>query len=90
MTLLEGSGRLQRRPAHHLEQAAFPDVSSKLIMGESSKMELTHPVVVASSADILRRCVKHIAEGGRSERDLRDERGGPFDPGDCPRAGRVP
>ena len=50
-------------------------------MGGSSKMELTHPVMVASSAGTLRRCVKHIAEGGRSERDLRDERGGPFDPG---------
>ena len=50
-------------------------------MGESSKMELTHPVMVASSAGTLRRCIKHIAEGGRSERDLRDERGGPFSPG---------
>ena len=59
-------------------------VSSKLKMGESSKMELTHPKVVASSAETLRRCVKHIAEGGRSERDLRDERSGLFDPGDCP------
>ena len=35
--------------------------------------------MVASSAGTLRRCVKHIAEGGRSERDLRDEGGGPFD-----------
>ena len=38
-------------------------VSSKLKMGESSKMELTHPKVVASSAETLRMCVKHIAEG---------------------------
>ena len=53
----------------------------KLKMGKSSKMELTHPVMVASSAGTLRRCIKHIAEGGRSERDLRDERGGPFSPG---------
>ena len=65
-------------------------VSSKLRMGESSKIELTHPMIMASSAGTLRRCVKHIAEGGRSERDLRDERGGPFDPGNCPGAGRVP
>ena len=56
----------------------------------SSKMELTHPVMVASSAGTLQRCVKHIAEGGRSERDLRDEGGGPFDPRDCLRVGRVP
>ena len=85
---------MRRRGAMHFclwrPVGAADGVSSKLIMGESSKMELTHPVVVASSADILRRCVKHIAKGGRSERDLRDERGGPFDPGDCPRAGRVP
>ena len=39
-------------------------VSSKLKMGGSSKMELTHLVMVASSAGTLRRCVKHIAEGG--------------------------
>ena len=57
------------------------NVSSKLKMDESSKMELTYPVMVASSAGTLRRCVQHIAEGGRSERDLRDEKGGPFDPG---------
>ena len=65
-------------------------VSSKLKMGGSSKMELTHPVMVASSAGTLRRCVKHIAEGGRSERDLRDERGGPFNPGNCPGSGHIP
>ena len=65
-------------------------VSSKLKMGESSKMALTHPKVVASSAETLRRCVKHIAEGGRSERDLRDERSGPFDPVHCPGVGCVP
>ena len=53
-------------------------------------MELTYPMVVALSAGKLRRCVKHFAEDGRSERDLRDERVGPFDPGDCPGAGRVP
>ena len=53
-------------------------------MGGSSKMELTHPVVVASSAGTLRRCVKHIADGGGSERNLRDEKGGPFNPGNCP------
>ena len=71
-------------------RASTTRVSSKLKMGESSKMELTHPKLVASSARTLRRCVKHIAEGGRSERVLRDERSGPFDPGDCPGAGRVP
>ena len=46
-------------------------------MGESSKMELPHPKVAASSAGTLRRCVNHIAEGGRSERDPRDEGSGP-------------
>ena len=71
-------------------RASTTRVSSNLKMGESSKMELTHPKVAASSAGALRRCVKHIAEGGRSERDPRDERSGPFDPGDCPGAGRVP
>ena len=65
-------------------------VSGKLKMGKSSKMERIHPKVAASSAGTLRRCVKHIAEGGRSERHPRDERSWPFGPGDCPGAGRVP
>ena len=65
-------------------------VSSSIKVCESSNLELTHPMVVASSADTLRRCVKHIAEGGTNERDLRNERRWPFDPGDCPGAGRVP
>ena len=55
----------------------------------SSKMDLSHPAVVTSSADILWRYIKHIAEGGRSERDLRNEKGGPFHPGDCPTTGSV-
>ena len=55
----------------------------------SSKMDLSHPAVVTSSADILWRYIKHISEGGRSERDLRNEKGGPFHPGDCPTTGSV-
>ena len=86
---LAGAWRLAGTCGQRLHRGA-DGVSSKLKIGESSKMELTHPKVAASSAGTLRRCVKHIAEGGRSERDLRNERGGPFDPGDCPGAGRVP
>ena len=59
-------------------------------MSEIAKMELTHPMVVASSADTLRRCVKHIADGGRSERDLRNERGGLLHPGNSRRIGHCP
>ena len=55
----------------------------------SSKMDLSHPAVVTSPADILWRYIKHIAEGGRSERDLRNAKGGPFHPGDCPTTGSV-
>ena len=65
-------------------------VSSNIKVCESSNLELTHPMVVASSADTLRMCVKHIAEGGTNERDLRNERRWAFDPGECPGAGRVP
>ena len=65
-------------------------VSSNIKMCKSSKLELTHPMVMASSADTLRRYIRQIAKGGTSERDLRDERNGPFDPGDCQGAGRFP
>ena len=44
-------------------------VSSNIKVCESSNLELTHPMVVASSADTLRRCVKHIAEGGTEVRE---------------------
>ena len=59
-------------------------------MSEIAEVELTHPRMVASSAHTLRRCFKQIAEGGRSERDPRDERGGPLDPGDRRRTGHRP
>ena len=55
----------------------------------SSKMDLSHPAVVTSSAGILWRYVKHISESGRGERDLRNEKGGPFHPGDYPTTGSV-
>ena len=59
-------------------------------MCKSSKLELTHLRMVASSADFLRRCTGQIAKGGTSERDIRVERRWPFDPGDCQGAGRFP
>ena len=58
-------------------------VSSNIRMCKSSKLELTHLRMVASSADFLRRCTGQIAKGGTSERDIRVERRWPFDPGDC-------
>ena len=65
-------------------------VSSNIKMCKSSKLELTHLRMVASSADFLRRCTGQIAKGGTSERDIRVERRWPFDPGDCQGAGRFP
>ena len=47
-------------------------------MSETAEVELTHRRIVASSADTVRRCFRQIAEGGRSERDLGDERSGLF------------
>ena len=63
-------------------------VTSNIKMCKSSKLELTRPIVMASSADTLRRCIRQIAKGGTRERDLRDARRWPFDPGDCQGAGR--
>ena len=51
-------------------------VTADVKMGEIAEVELTHHRMVASSADTVRRCFRRIAEGGRSERDLRDERSG--------------
>ena len=45
---------------------------------------------MALSADTLRRYVKHVAKCGTSERGLRDERSGSFDPEGCSGVGRVP
>ena len=58
-------------------------------MCKNAEMELTQPKVVASSADTRRRCRRHIAKGGSSERDIRDERRWPFDPGDRQGAGGI-
>ena len=79
---------LERRRGAKIRARAIY-VSSSIKMCKSSKMELTHPRVVASSADNPWRCVTQIAKGGTSERDLRDERSRPFDPGDCPEVGGV-
>ena len=55
-------------------------------MSEIAEMKLTHQGG-ASSTEKPWRCERDVAKGGRRERDLRDERCGPFGPGDCPRAG---
>ena len=65
-------------------------VTADVKMSEIAEVELTHRRKVASSADTVRRCFRQIAEGGRSERDLRDERGGPFRPGDRRGTGHRP
>ena len=51
-------------------------------MSENAGIELTHRTVQASFTRISWRCLRDFAEGGTSERDLRDERSGPFHPGD--------
>ncbi len=65
-------------------------VTSNFKMCISSKVELTHPMAVASSADFSRRCRRDLANGGNDERDLRDERRGTFDPGHSQGAGHIP
>ena len=50
-------------------------------LSEIAEMVLTHPISGASFTKSSCRC-SHLAEGGTSERDLRDERGGPFHPRD--------
>ena len=67
--------------------AAF--VIADIKMCKNAEIELTQPKVVASSADTRRRRRRHIAKGGSSERDLRDERRWPFDPGDRQGAGGI-
>ena len=64
-------------------------VIADIKMCKNAEMELTQPKVVASSADTRRRCRRHIAKGGSSERDIRDERRWPFDPGDRQGAGGI-
>ena len=64
-------------------------VTADIKVCKIAEMELTHPMAMASSADSLRRCFRQRAKGGSSERDLRTERRGPFDPGDRPGVGRV-
>ena len=55
-------------------------VSADGKMSEIAEMELTHRGS-ASSTEKPWRCKRDVAKGGRRERDLRDERGGPFRPG---------
>ena len=61
-------------------------VSADGKMSEIAEMKLTHQGG-ASSTEKPWRCERDVAKGGRRERDLRDERGGPFGAGDCPRVG---
>ena len=53
-------------------------------------MELTHRKAMASSTEMLWRCLGRIAERWRRERDIRAERGGLFDPRDSQRVGHCP
>ena len=65
-------------------------VNANVIMSEIAEVGLTHPRIVASSADTVRRCFREIAEGGRSERNIRDERSGTFHQGDRRGTGHRP
>ena len=59
---------------------AFCRVTADVKMSQIAEVELTHHRIVASSADTVRRCFRQIDEGGRSERNIRDERSGSFHP----------
>ena len=51
-------------------------------LSENAGMELTH---LNERASFMKSSWRrsHFVEGGTSERDLRDETGGPVHPGDC-------
>ena len=66
-----------RRPV-----AGSARVSANVKMSGIAGMALTHRTARASFTKSSWRCSTHFAEGGTSERDLREERGGPFHPGD--------
>ena len=68
------------------EAGGAVSVSAHGKMSEIAEMELTHRGS-ASSTEKPWRCERDVAKGGRRERDLRDERGRPFRPGDCTRVG---
>ena len=53
-------------------------------------LELTHRKAMASSRELLWRCLGRIAERWRRERDIRVKRGGLFDPRDSQRVGYCP
>ena len=63
------------------------DVSADVKMSEIAEIELTHLRAEASSTGNPWRCCREIVEGGRSERDIRDEGCGVLDAGDSPEAG---
>ena len=58
---------------------ALTTVTAGEKLSENTGMELTHLKEGASFTKSSWRC-SHFVEGGTSERDLRDERGGPFHP----------
>ena len=65
-------------------------VTADVKMSEIAEVELTHHRIVASSADTVRRCFREIAEGGRDERNIGDERSGTFHQGDRRGTGHRP
>ncbi len=68
-------------------QGVFSSVSADVKMSEIAEIELTHLRPEASSTENPWRCCREIDKGGRSERDIRDERRGLFDQGDCAEVG---
>ena len=65
-------------------------VSYGFKVSQNYGMELTHRKAMASSTEMLWRCLGRIAERWRRERDIRAERGGLFDPRDSQRVGHCP
>ena len=72
----EPSGQGEEAPAEGLGRVIADEK-----MSEIAGVELTHPMAGASFTKSSWRCSTDFAEGGTSERDLRDEGSGPFHTG---------
>ena len=75
-----GTRRRRARPNPGAGDRKPRDVTADAKLSGTAEMVLTHPISGASFTKSSWRC-SHFAEGGTSESDLREERGGPFHPG---------
>ena len=92
--VITDDGMLEMAGGHAAQAAAFDGVDAGVVadekMSEIAGVELTHLMARASFKKSSWRCPTDSAEGGTSERNLRDERGRPFHAGDLRGSGHRP